>query len=162
MIQDVSCIDYNRELILQECDEAVFEPYVDPKSGKTMHFWMICRDVGPYTKEINERMCKTLDVQCHPRYYVLKDQFEIPWHTDRGTKCAINMILSTDRDPIWFRKNDVEKSYEYSFSLIDVQTEHRVAAVTEARQLFKMSIFDKSYEEVLETYVRYERNNKRD
>ena len=35
MIQDVSCIDYNRELILQECDEAVFEPYVDPKSGKT-------------------------------------------------------------------------------------------------------------------------------
>jgi len=142
MIQEINCIEYDKDLILQECDEASYEPYFDPLGGKSLDYWMICKDVGPYTNEINRRMSKILDVQCHPRYYILKDKCEVPWHVDRGTKCAINMILSTDQDPIWFRRDGTITSHSYSFSLIDVQTEHRVEAVTEPRKLFKMSMFD--------------------
>ena len=77
MIQEVNCIEYDKDLILQECDEASYEPYFDPLGGKSLDYWMICRDVGPYTNEINSRISKILDVQCHPRYYILKDNLKI-------------------------------------------------------------------------------------
>ena len=44
--------------------------------------------------------------------------------------------------------------YTYETAIVDVTQEHEVTAVNEDRVLFKMSIFDKSFEEVIERYER--------
>ncbi len=148
-------IDYHidRDYVLYESEKVQYSSFVDPKSKNVLDFWKICHDVGPYTQAITNDLCKILDVHIKPRYYIQEVGSTIPWHVDRGTKCAINVVLSTDRDPIEFR----DRSYHYSTALIDTTKEHRVSAVTEPRVLFKMSIFDKSFGDCRDAYIEYQR-----
>lgn len=155
--------EYDRKLLLRECtDKEGYEPYVDPKTGNVLNEWQVKRGVSGYGKMIGEEFEEILDVPINPRFYILEKNFTLPFHQDRGTTCSINFVLSTSRDPITFRQGCNTFHFKYKSAIIDVTQEHMVTASKEDRYLFKLSIFDKSYEEVLETYVRYERNNKRD
>ena len=155
--------EYDRELLLRECtEEEGYEPYFDPKTGNVLNEWLIKRDVSGYGRMIGEEFEEILDVPIKPRFYILEKNFTLPFHQDRGTACSINFVLSTSRDPITFRQSYNTFNFQYKTAIVDVSQEHMVTASKEDRYLFKLSIFDKSYEEVLETYVRHERNNKRD
>ena len=153
--------DVDRDCILYESRKAEYEPFVDPKTQNVLEFWKICRDVGPYTQVISDELCRILDVQVKPRYYIQEVGSMIPWHVDRGTKCAVNMVLSTQDDPIEFRHQigfqHYIRKYHYNFALIDTSMEHRVRANREDRLLFKMSIFDKSFSECKDAYEEYQR-----
>ena len=60
--------------------------------------------------------------------------------------CSINYVLSNTDDKVTF------KSFEESYrcALLNVQEEHSVTNLKEDRLLFKVSIFDKTYNEVLQ------------
>ena len=60
--------------------------------------------------------------------------------------CSINYVLSNTDDKVTF------KSFEESYkcALLNVQEEHSVTNLKEDRLLFKVSIFDKTYYEVLQ------------
>lgn len=154
--------DYDRKLLYRECtDGEGYEPFIDPKTGTPIEKWLIKRDVTGYGRMITEEFEKRLDVSIKPRFYIQETGFTLPYHRDRSTTCAINFILSTPRDPITFRQGYNTFHFKYKTAIVDVTQEHTVTASKEDRYLFKLSIFDKSYEEVLETYVRYRENTTR-
>ena len=155
--------DCDKKMLLRECvDREGYEPYVDPKTGNVLSEWLVKRGVSGYGKMIGQEFEEILDVPIKPRFYILEKNFTLPFHQDRGTTCSINFVLSTSRDPITFRQGYNEFRFQYETAIVDVTQEHMVTASKEDRYLFKLSIFDKSYEEVLEAYVRYEKDNKRD
>ena len=147
--------DYDRKLLYRECtDGEGYEPFIDPKTGTPIEKWLIKRDVTGYGRMITEEFEKRLDVSIKPRFYIQETGFTLPYHRDRSTTCAINFILSTPRDPITFRQGYNTFHFKYKTAIVDVTQEHMVTAMTSDRYLFKLSIFDKSYEEILEKYER--------
>ena len=145
--------DYDKNLLTRECsDMNGYEPFVDPETGKVIDKWLIKREVTGYGKMITEEFEKRLDVSIRPRFYIQERGFTLPYHRDRGTTCAINFVLSTSRDPISFRMSYNSFHFKYKTAIVDVTQEHMVTATTEDRHLFKLSIFDKSFDEILKTY----------
>ena len=129
-------------------------------AGIVYHDWLIKyvniegdqRSLGvdglPYALEITKRFQRILGYDCKPRFYCQKQGFTIPYHTDSGTLCSINFVLSGASDPIKLKAGGIETTEYYTVALLDTQVCHSIKASTEDRYLFKLSIFDKSYEEV--------------
>ena len=138
-------IDY--ETILKEAlDLTDYENFVDPKDGTIVEEWKIKKTNHGYSKKISDYYESFLESnECKPRFYIQQKNWSLPFHKDRGTLCSINYVLSNTNDKVTF------KSYEKSYkcALLNVQEEHSVTNLKEDRLLFKVSIFDKTYEEVL-------------
>tara|TARA_Y200000002_G_scaffold271746_1_gene226275 strand:+ start:272 stop:739 length:468 start_codon:yes stop_codon:yes gene_type:complete len=148
-------IDYEydtRALRLEAEDMKGYEPFVDPKNGNVIDKWLIKREVTGYARWLSSTFEKMLDTAIKPRFYIQEKGFTLPFHRDRGTTCAVNFILSTSRDPIRFKTEWGVNSYQYTTAIVDVSREHEVRASSQDRYLFKLSIFDKSYEEVVDKY----------
>jgi len=140
--------DIDMNMIRKESrDMNGYAPFVDPKTGITIEKWLIKKDVTGYARVVSDHFQKILNVEVKPRFYIQEKGFTLPFHQDRGTQCCINFVLSTSKDPIVFRKNHNTYSYQYQKALINVQEEHMVKASREDRYLFKLSIFDMSYDE---------------
>lgn len=139
-------------------NEAIYaDGYVsfnDPLTKKDIPEWCISKTIGPYGLSIVKDFSNICDCEIRPRYYIQEKGFTLPFHTDRGTQCAINFVLSTSKDPIRFKTESGINSYQYRTAIVDVTKEHEVRASKEDRYLFKLSIFDKSYEDVLENINR--------
>ena len=154
MIEHIN-YDVDEERLLLEAENFDgYEPYLDPKTKHILNHWLIKRVSTGYGRLIADDFEKILSTKVKPRFYILKKGFELPFHSDRGTTCAINFVLSTSDDAISFRDGD----HKYKSAIIDVTQDHAVKAVTEDRYLFKLSIFDKSYDDCREDYVRYRTN----
>ena len=154
MIRNID-IEYDRALLRRDAlDMAGYEPFVDPKTGNIIEKWLIKRQVGNYATELVCKFEEMLKCSIKPRFYIQEKGFTLPPHVDRGTTCAVNFVLSTRRDPITFHTSWGYMRYTYETAIVDVTQEHEVTAVNEDRVLFKMSIFDKSFEEVIERYER--------
>lgn len=103
---------------------------------------------------------KILSADARARYYWLKPNRQLWWHTDAETKCAINYVLNENTASVQFSAtgDDLkgpppEKFYEYFYksAILDVTKYHSVSNNHSVpRILFKISIFDKSYDEVLQ------------
>ena len=74
----------------------------------------------------------------------------LPFHCDRGTQCAINLILNGSQDAIEFRVDDKIYAKHYQSALIDTQTEHQVVTVTDDRILYKLSMKEMSFDQARE------------
>jgi len=139
-------IDY--ETILKEAlDQKDYENFIDPKDGTIVTQWKIKKTNNGYSKKISNYYEKFLESkECKPRFYIQQKNWSLPFHKDRGTLCSINYVLSNTDDKVTF------KSFEESYrcALLNVQEEHSVTNLKEDRLLFKVSIFDKTYNEVLQ------------
>jgi hypothetical protein len=139
-------IDY--ETILKEAlDQKDYENFVDPKDGTIVTQWKIKKTNNGYSKKISNYYENFLESkECKPRFYIQQKNWSLPFHKDRGTLCSINYVLSNTDDKVTF------KSFEESYrcALLNVQEEHSVTNLKEDRLLFKVSIFDKTYNEVLQ------------
>lgn len=145
--------EYDKKMLLREAeDREGYEPFVDPKTGTVIKEWLIKRDVSGYGRTICDEFMRILNVPIKPRFYIQEKGFTLPPHVDRGTTCAINFVLSTKRDPITFHTDWGYMRYTYETAIVDVTQRHEVTASSEDRLLFKMSIFDKSFDEVSEAY----------
>lgn len=139
-------IDY--ETILKEAlDQKDYENFIDPKDGTIVTQWKIKKTNNGYSKKISNYYENFLESkECKPRFYIQQKNWSLPFHKDRGTLCSINYVLSNTDDKVTF------KSFEESYrcALLNVQEEHSVTNLKEDRLLFKVSIFDKTYNEVLQ------------
>lgn len=138
--------DYNKELLLtQAIDMEGYEPYIDPLGSQSSDKWLIKRVNTGYAQEMSDHFQKLFELkECRPRFYIQRLGFSLPFHKDRGTQCSFNFLLSENPDVINFRDFD----YLYKIGLLNTQMEHAVLNLTSERILFKISVFDKTFEEV--------------
>ena len=116
-------------------------------------YWRVIRHkdmTSDYCKRIQENFKNTYDIfgKVDARYYRLLANRTLPWHVDRSTQCSLNMVLSEKPAPILFRKDAKTYEYDYKIALINTQIEHSVSNGPEDRLLFKISIFDETFDSV--------------
>ena len=112
-----------------------------------------------FMEQETKRWSELLDADARARYYWLKPKRQLWWHTDAGTKCAINFVLNGNDAKVQFSDTgeDLEgpppekfNEYEYTAAVLDITKYHSVPNDSDIpRILFKVSIFNKSYEEVI-------------
>ena len=100
--------------------------------------------IGRYTSDYIKQIMEDLGVNGNPRFYFQDPGSYLDWHTDINTLCSINMILSEEPAPISFRTGDVF----YKQALLNTTVSHAVKNGEKERILFKISIFDETYEQV--------------
>ena len=79
------------------------------------------------------------------RFYLLEKNAVLGTHVDVGTQCSLNFILCDKPAPVTFE--DTENFY-YQNCLFNTSIPHSVINGNEDRVLFKISIFDKTFDEV--------------
>ena len=131
-----------------------YEPFVDPLTEKTRDQWLIKKVNDGYAQEIANDWQNIIQATVKPRFYIQKKGFTLPWHRDRGTTAGINFVLTTDKDAVQFRSG----VFPYKQAILDVTEEHQVQAMEEDRLLFKLSVFDKSFRDVVNAYESYYKN----
>lgn len=141
--------NYDHDLLMEHAkEEDGYENFVDPKGGKVFDNWFIKRVDSGYGKEISDVFQEIIGCEVRPRFYIQNPGWSLGFHQDRGTQCAINVVLQGEEDKITFREHGLEESISYKVALLNVQNEHAVFSPKTKRYLFKMSIFEKSFDEV--------------
>jgi hypothetical protein len=138
--------DYNKDLLLAQANDLKdYECFIDPANGDVFDGWLIKRVNSGYAQELSNYFQKLFDLKdCRPRFYIQKPGFSLGFHKDRGTFCSFNFLLSNDIDVINFR----EFNCSYRIGLLNTQVDHAVLNVSSERILFKISVFDKTFEEI--------------
>ena len=139
--------EYDRLLLLEESMDRDYGSFIDSKTGLVWDEWLICRNIGPIGSQVAEYFESILQTNIEPRYYIQRKGMRLPFHCDRDTQCAINLILNDSQDAIEFRVNEKVYTNHYQTALIDTQTEHQVVTVTDDRILYKLSMKQMSFEE---------------
>lgn len=135
--------DFNEDKLLLYYDKFMEhgEKYSDPRG--TLDNWKVARNIEfDYASEL----CKEFDINGSPRFYELKAGTTLPMHVDYGTECSINFLIGDSKPaPVQFESGN---EYFYKCCLLNTQKTHGVTNVDEDRMLFKLSIFDETYEQV--------------
>ena len=79
-----------------------------------------------------------------PRFYWLAPNTRLGTHVDNGTTCSINLILSENPAPVTILNVDMF----YTQALLNTTLPHSVINGPQERVLLKISIFDKTFDEV--------------
>lgn len=124
----------DREDLIEEMHQQEFKPF-------RTDFWQQGRVHGefPAISIVNSV------INGSPRFYKQAANMEVPLHVDIGGQCAVNILLKGDNAPITFEDwGDIH----YDCALIDIMQKHGVPAHPNERWLFRITIFDRSYEEM--------------
>lgn len=84
-------------------------------------------------------------INAKPRFYTLSPGTMLPEHVDNNTQCSINILLVDNDDVAPVNIEGVD--YFYSACLLNTQKVHSVKNNTKERILFKLSIFDLTFDE---------------
>lgn len=76
-------------------------------------------------------------------YYLQEAGHEVPWHKDDGPLCSINLLIKGEA-PIRFEEEDIY----YTCMLFDSTKMHMVPASDTDRLILKISVLDKTYEDI--------------
>ena len=142
-------IDFDYSLFLEEY-EKIREHEVDyGRQGKSVDFWRVIR-----LQDLNSELVKTyvedfklkykIPGKVDGRFYRLKANTTLPMHIDSGTKCSINFLLNDDGAPVIFESGE----YIYKQALLNTSIMHGVVNGDKDRIIFKISIFESTYDEV--------------
>lgn len=140
----------DKELLLKEAQAIRHTAvgYTDSRyPGVTKDDWL----VGHHTSEYTQKIMDDFGVKGKPRFYWLEPYAVIPEHVDNGTLCGLNFILTDHASPITYG----DKDYYYESILLDTTQPHSVTNNEHERIMFKISIFDETFEQVAEKIQRY-------
>lgn len=151
-------IEYDKDKLISEANLIDFKPFELPEPrGSWFDYvptWLQGRVSENNTAsevfriaDIISNKIGTKDIR--PRFYKQDENTELPMHSDNGTLCAINIILSDDFAPIVFEKDG---AHTYNCAILNVQERHSVPAFHKQRFLIKYSIFDVSYAESIKRW----------
>lgn len=114
-----------------------------------MDNWRIIRHI---TFEYADQLNQLFGINARPRFYTLAANTVLGEHRDAGTQCSINILLDPTElaAPVSFG----ERQYVYRQCLLNTQNLHSVTNGPHDRRLFKLSVFDQTYEEVCEKVLR--------
>jgi hypothetical protein len=107
--------------------------------------------VGHHSSEYVEQVMRDFGIKGKPRFYWLQPHAVIPEHVDNGTLCGLNFILTDQASPITFG----DKDYFYEAILVNTSLPHSVINNEHERIMFKISIFDETFEQVAEKIKHY-------
>ena len=141
-------IDLKQALIEAEQARNTSKPYVDPRwPGKPLPIWTITRiDHNQFAQQIID----DFGIGGKPRFYFLKPNSILPEHTDNGTTCSINFVLSNQLAPVTVEGTD----YIYKQALLNTSLRHSVTNGPIERILLKISIFNEPYEKLIH-HIKY-------
>lgn len=143
--------DLDKQLLLTQAEEAKLTatPYTDSRyPGRKLEDWYI----GHYNSDYIQKIMNDFGVEGKPRFYWLEPFAVIPEHVDNGTTCSLNFILTDNPAPI-----DIGGClYMYEQILLNTTVPHSVTNFETERVMLKISIFDKTFEDLASTipYVR--------
>jgi len=139
-------IDFDKETLLKEAnDPEGYENFRDPLTNNPINGWQIKRITTGYGYTLSESFKNFFELQdARPRFYIQHPNVTIPFHTDRNTLCSFNILLTENTEPITFRDSTVS----YRVGLLNTTVEHAIINSKHIRILYKISIFDKSFEEI--------------
>jgi hypothetical protein len=124
------------------------EVYTDPRyPGCKIPGYLIKH----YTSEYTTKIMNDLGVQGKSRFYWLHPFTKIPEHIDNATLCGINFVLTENASPITFGTID----YHYKSIIVNTTIPHSVTNNENERVLFKISVFDTTYEQMVEKLQHY-------
>lgn len=138
----------DKELLLADANQArefaksFNQPRFENQNRKPQDYFKMSQWTSPYIEQI----MLDLNVVGSPRFYFQDAFSELKMHTDINTLCSVNMVLSDDPAPITFE--DGVQFYEQA--LLNVQIPHAVVNGPNARILFKISIFNETFDQVAE------------
>ena len=140
--------DYPLDLkqILQDAEEAsaIKETYTDARyDNRAVEGWDVARWTSPYIEKIvNDFGFEKVKT----RFYWQEPNILIPPHIDYGSTVSLNFVLTDKPAPITM--DNVE--YHYKQGLINTGVKHSVQNGNEPRLILKITIYDKTFEEVAE------------
>ncbi len=88
-------------------------------------------------------------VACKPRYFRQLRGFGLSIHKDINTQCAFNYVMEGPSPLIFHPTKNTTHELHYTKALVNLQVEHSVPPANTDRLLFKLSIMNEKYEEVL-------------
>lgn len=112
-----------------------------------MNDWL----VSHHTSEYVNKIMLDFKVIGKPRFYWLQPHAVIPEHVDNGTLCGLNFILTDKASPISFG----DKHYFYESILVNTTLPHRVINNEHERIMFKISVFNETFEQVANRIKHY-------
>lgn len=125
-------------------------------SDKTgaVDWWRVIRHKDMTSNLVHDFTLKIKDVFKLPgkvdgRFYRLVAGHKLPWHQDRGTQCSFNFVLNGTAPCCFKDEYDNEYKFFYKQSLFNTQEWHSVEPSETDRILFKVSIFDTAYLDVV-------------
>lgn len=136
--------EFNYDILEMYWDihEQRLKGYTDPRIEGDLDQWKIARlEMFDYAQEL----CDTFGIKNgKPRFYKLEANTELPMHVDYGTTCSLNIALSDGNAPVKF----MDKEYAYKSAILNTGNTHGVVNGPTDRRLFKISVFDQTFEEV--------------
>jgi hypothetical protein len=143
----LTILDYplDRQRLKDEADlmKSCAIPYTDPRYNQTLDSWLICKHNSAYAQKI----MNDFGVNGKPRFYWLSPYTVLPEHVDNGTACSINFVLSDEAAPVTVEGID----YFYTQALLNTSVPHSVTNGAQERVLFKISLFNISYEQMCQS-----------
>lgn len=144
---------FANDLLLREFEKVRYKlaPYKDDRYSAPSNNWLVLRDLEnydlPYVHNITLAVVKTYNIKgkVSPHFYFLQRKSILRNHVDLNTKCSINHVIQGGSAPVTYPEYG---EYEYETALLDTGKLHGVINKEEDRILFKISIFDETYEQV--------------
>ena len=132
----------NKKILLNEWNKVKnnLKEYDDERLKESTSNWKIVKHKFDYADELSN----IFNVNARQRFYLLDANTTLGQHTDHGTLCSLNFILNNNTAPINFNGTTIH----YKNALIDTTKLHGVNNNDCDRLLFKMSIFDETFEQV--------------
>jgi hypothetical protein len=141
-------IDKSRLLAEAENIKHTAVGYTDSRyTDLKMNDWL----VGHHSSEYVEKIMRDFGVEGKPRFYWLQPHTVIPEHVDNGTLCGLNFILTEGASPITIENQD----YYYESILVNTTVPHSVKNNENERIMFKISIFNETFEQVAARIKQY-------
>lgn len=113
----------------------------------SMDDWLVGHHISEYVKKI----MSDFKVTGKPRFYWLQPYAVIPEHVDNETLCGLNFILTDQSSPISFG----DQHYFYESILVNTTLPHSVVNNEHERILFKISVFNETFEQVADRIKYY-------
>jgi hypothetical protein len=163
MENEIFSFDFDFDLPLltrlwHEKYEEKAETYDDPRLDHYMNRPEFKAQYGDWSKDVwkvsrmeleeyPQKLIELFDVNAKPRFYTLRPNAVLPFHVDNDTTCAINFILSDEPAPVTFQESG--NTHYYKTAVLNTSLWHGVWNGPKERLLFKLSIFDEPFENVI-------------
>lgn len=146
--------DFNRTILLEEFkkNRHLLEVYGNERDGASYNLKKVIVPESDYIIFLK----KFFQIpSARPRFYSQDPNSTLTPHKDFGTLCSLNILLNEDTAaPITIEGKD----YYYTHCLLNTTSIHGVNTGNAERILFKLSIFDETYESVKERFKKILQN----
>jgi len=144
---------FDNDLLFKEFESVrhTLTEYADPRNLMPSSNWLVSRELEkenvPYVNNITKALVIKYGITGYvsPRFYMLTKNTILRDHIDLNTKCSINHVILGEESPVTYTGYG---AFFYETALLDTTLTHGVMNKGDDRILFKLSIFDETFDQV--------------